>query len=349
MTKKNILFLNLYSNKIKRGAESFSHQLADKLSPYHHITYLKGNSSTMPANQFSGSFINRLRKRFFIDTPALQVLLFSLKQIPHIFTSNYHLIIPLNGFWQLLILKIIQPFKGYKILITGHSGPGWDERFNLYLHPNLFIATTKPTLNWAKKTCPWTKSTLIPYGIDPKNFNPGIKLPGIKHPGIKEPIILCPAALVPYKQINLAIQAVSKLEKASLLILGQGPLKKQLNQLGKQLLGSSRFQIKSVPYSQIPSYYQLASIITLPSLPQENSPMVFIESLAANKNIVTTNAPRNRWMLQKSGYYVDPTNINLYAKTLKKALKSQPNTQTPLQKFLWPRVIQKYLKAINQL
>lgn len=337
-----LLFLNLYSGRIQRGAEVFTHQLISRLKPNHQVTLKKGNSTLQPTSQFSNHPLQSLAKRLFLDKPARQVLLFSLQQIPHILKTNYDVIFPLNGFWQLLILKLIQPIKGYRIYVTGHSGPGWDERWNLWLCPDVFVATTKPTLKWAKKISPWTKSILIPLGIDSSKFK-------VKptHLNLQHPIILCPSALVPYKRIDLAIQAVAKLSKGSLLVLGKGPLKQKLETLGKNALGD-RFKLTSAPASKMPTYYQAADLITLPSHPQENSPMVFLESLAAAKPIVATDTPRNRWMLEQAAIYTDPTDSQTYAKALSQAQKIKKSaTAHALSKFSWDNVISKYQKIIN--
>jgi len=338
-----ILFLNLYSGRVERGAESFTHQLAHKLSTHHQVNFIKGASADLPHSQFSGSILDRLLKRCFLDLPGRQVLHFSLSQARHIASSHYQLIVPLNGFWQLLILKLLQPFKGYKIVVIGNSGPGWDERWNLYLHPNAFIATTKPALDWARHTCPWTKSVLIPYAIDTKPFKTSpTKL------NLPKPIILCPAALVPYKRIDLAIQAVSKLPQGSLLVLGKGPLRAQLSRLGRKLL-PSRFKLISVSHNLMPSYYQAASVITLPSLSQENSPMVFLEALAAGRMVVTTKSPRHQWMLGPAGIFVDPVDTDQYSHALNQALQSHISTASALKKFTWSNVLTSYINLINTL
>src|SRR5690606_533221 len=114
-----------------------------------------------------------------------------------------------------------------------------------------------------------------------------------------------------------------------------------------KLLGD-RFLLTSVPHKDIPKYFIYSDLITLPSKPQENSPMVFIEALAAGKMVVATDTPRNRWMLEDSGIYVDPSNIKTYAKALAQALKTKPDTSTALKKFTWQSVIKKYNKLIEQ-
>ena len=150
----NIAFLNIYSRKIERGAETFTHELARRLEKKHRVIFFKGNSDLQPSHGFSGSLVKQMTKRAFLDTPSRAVLKFSLRNIGTIIRSNFDVVIPLNGFWQLLVLKLFQPFGRYKIVVTGHSGPGWDERWNLYLKPDAFVATTEPPRNWANRTAP---------------------------------------------------------------------------------------------------------------------------------------------------------------------------------------------------
>lgn len=349
----HVLFLNLYSGAVERGAESFAHGLAGKLKDRgHQIRFIKGKGNQIPEDGFRGSLFRKLSKRLFLDRAGRSVLFFSLKQVGLIWREDFEVIIPLNGFWQVLILKLLQPFKGYRIVITGHSGPGWDERWNLYLKPDVFVASTGPMKQWAKKTCPWTRVELIPYGIETdwgrsrltgklvtseleRNIN-----------NLDRPILLCPSALVPYKRVDLAIRAVSKLKRGSLVVVGKGELEHELRKLGEKLL-PGRFVITSVKYEQMPLLYQKADLVTLPSSPQENSPMVFVEALACGKKVVATDAPRVRWALENAGFYCDPEDTDAYAKTLKKALKSKVNTSTPLQKFLWENVVEEYERILS--
>jgi glycosyltransferase involved in cell wall biosynthesis len=360
-----IAFLNLYSGINQRGAESFTHKLANRLMEKHKVIFFQGgdklpnqkykvkkiqNSIRQPEEIFPQRFIKKLFKYLFLDQGNISVLLFTLKSIPELIKQNCDVILPLNGFWQVLILKIIQPFYKFKIIITGHSGPGWDERWNLYLMPNVFIATTKPAFEWAKSACFWTRIELIPYGIDIKSFR-DVKEADIK---LEKPIILCPSALVPYKRVNLAIRATAELKSASLLVLGEGRLREKIKDLGKKLL-AARFLLTSVPYSEVASYYKAADIVTLPSAPQENSPMVFLESLAGGKIVVTTDTVRNRWLLEKAGFYCNPQDIDAYSQTLAFALKEKSSTATKKYfrkaraKFDWDKVLKQYLGILDSL
>jgi len=345
-----IAFLNLYAGSVQRGAETFTEALAKRITREHEVEWYKGYSEALPLHQFPKNILRSLQKHCFLDRANRAVLRFSLKTLSSLRQGNFDVVVPMNGFWQVLLVKLLQPFKKYQILIIGHAGPGWDERFNLYLHPDVFVATTQPAYEWAKHTCPWTRMELVPYAVSETKFKAAkpVKIP------LKKPIILCPAALVPYKRIELAIEAVARLKSASLLILGQGPLEEKLQKLGKEKL-ANRWLLTSVSHDRIPDYYATADLVTLPSLLQENSPMVFLESLAAGKLVVTTDTQRNRWMLEKAGIYCDPMNLKEYTNALALGLqrKDEARTKTAaisaLVKFQWATVEKSYQRILTSL
>lgn len=348
-----IAFFNLYSGINNRGAESFVHELARLLAEKHQVDFYSGGVMSIKnvQNIILSTKITQpvhdlnILKLLFLDRASIAVLVFSLKAFLRLWRGNYDWIIPINGFWQVLLCKIINIFRGSKILITGHSGPGWDERWNLYLKPDVFAATTQPSAQWARKACPWTKVVTIPYGIDIETFSKAkpVKL------GLERPIILCPAAAVPYKRVDLAIRAVSKLKKGSLLHLGTGPLLGEIREIGERLLGKKRFLSQAVGYENMPEYYAACDIVTLPSSPQENSPMVFLEAMAAGKMTVTTDAPRPRWILGGAGIFIDPENTSAYAKALGEALskKDEEIVKRQAEKYAWARILTEYDKLIS--
>lgn len=357
-----ITFINLYSGSNNRGAESFTHELAERLAPSHVVKFYSAapvksfqrvknieiKSKTVPPSEIlPANSIRALFKLLFLDPPAISVLVFSLKVLPKIIRDKPDIIVPMNGFWQVVMCKIVQIVTGSKILITGHSGPGWDEKWNLYLKPDVFVATTGPTGEWAKKNCSWTKIVLIPYGVDINKFMNAryVKL------NLEKPIVLCPAAAVEYKQVPLAIEAVSAMEKGSLVHLGAGPERDKISDLGLKKLGSRRFLTKQVSTEEMPAYYQAADIVTLPSSFQENSPMVFLEAMATGKFVVTTDAPRPRWILGPAGRYIDPQDTQQYSQILSDSARIKDNTDVKKQaeKFSWDKIIVEYEKLINEL
>ncbi|MCX6706112.1 MAG: glycosyltransferase, partial [Candidatus Woesebacteria bacterium] len=174
---------------------------------------------------------------------------------------KYDLIIPTNGRFQVIAARIITWLTGGKMIVSGQSGMGWDDRINLYSFPDYFVALSNTALQWAKRINPLVKSVYIPNGVDLKKFTINNSKLTIN---LKRPIILCVAALTKTKRIDLVIKAVSKLEDASLLIVGKGEEEKNLQTLGTRLLGN-RFRITSFPYEKMPEVYRTADVFTLVS------------------------------------------------------------------------------------
>lgn len=357
---KKIAFLNLYSGINNRGAESFTHELASRLANDYSVslygagrTELSGVNfisvktyTHQPSHGLPVNLLLKVCKLLFLDNANLAVLLFTFKISRSLLKEKYDVIFPLNGFWQLLICKIVSAYTGSKIVVTGNSGPGWDEKWNLYLHPDIFIATTGPTAQWARNVAPATKTEVIPYGIDVTKFSRA----KAAELALKHPIILCNAAAVEYKQIEFTIRAVSKLTDVSLLHLGSGPLIDDLSKLGKELLGE-RFLTKSVSYEDIPNYYAACDLVTLASKPQENSPMVFLEAMASGKFVVCPDTERNRWLLEDCAIYLNPANLNDYTKGLALGLKKNIKTEIVKrsQIYSWDKVVKQYKDLLTGL
>ena len=57
------------------------------------------------------------------------------------------------------------------------------------------------------------KMVNIPHGVDLNKFSAKLKKIEI---ALEKPIILCVSSLDPYKRVNLAVEAVSKMKKGSL-------------------------------------------------------------------------------------------------------------------------------------
>lgn len=351
--KPKLMIINAYGYSVSRGAETFTNKLAQELASDFEVIPVYGDVTQMPDHQFRGRWWHKLAKRLFIDPAGLAILKFSWQQLGSVVSLKPDWVMPLNGFWQVLLLKLLQPFIGYQLVIVGHSGAGWDERWNLYLCPNIFIATTPTAQIWAKKTAPWVQTKYIPLAIDFETFaQPSIKLNSkLKHQleKLPRPLILCPAALVAYKRVDLAIKAVARLDSASLVITGKGELEAELRQLAGRLL-PQRYLLTSLEYQQMPAVYQAVDLVTLPSLPQENSPMVFIEALAASKLVVCTDMSRARDILGKAGIYLDPADLEAYRLGLVRGLKGKKLAWSRLQKrYSWDKVAQEYRSVFSQV
>ncbi|KKS17316.1 MAG: hypothetical protein UU74_C0024G0010 [Candidatus Woesebacteria bacterium GW2011_GWA1_41_7] len=308
-----IAILNKYQNRVARGAETFVFELSKRLS--------NRNKVDVVANV---NYLNLLK-------------------------GKYEIIIPTNGRLQVVITRIICWLSGAKMVVSGQSGMGWDDKVNLFTFPDAFVALSKRASDWAKSVNPHVRVLNIPNGVDLGKFKPKGKA---FKTGLKTPVVLCGGAFTPQKRMDLAIKAVAKLANVSLLMVGGGgELKGELQRYGEKVLGEGRFKLLSVPFTQMPEVYRAADIFTLPSRSSESFGNVLVEAMASNLPVVATDDPVRKYIVGDAGVLVDPTDTKAYAKAIEKALdqnwEEKPRAQA--EKFSWDEISKKYEELFNKL
>jgi len=352
-----IAFLNIYNGVIDRGAETFVKELASRLSQSHEVSVFQSGKAAgelykvleIPVSwdwkqkSAAGTLLDLL----FLDYFSRQILIFSLKAFWPILKKRYDVVIPVNGGWMPAILRIVTWLNGSKMIISGQSGIGWDDRNNLWSFPDAFVALSTRAKLWAKKANPFVKVEYIPNGVDTKKFTPaGEKL----KINLKKPIVLCVGALTKSKRIDLAIKAVAEMENVSLLVVGDGDLRDEIKSLGKKLLGE-RFQLIKMPYKDMPKVYRTADIFTIPSESYYAFENVIVEAMASSLPVVVNSDEIRREIVGRAGVLVDPTNIDAYSVALENALRlkwgKRPVNQA--KKFDWDKIAQEYEKLFQRL
>lgn len=334
-----IAFLNIYQGLVDRGAETYVKELAERLKAKHEVVVIGGNA--LPPRRWPFLW------RFFIDPNGLYIFWWTASKIPLIWKNKFDVIIPLNGGWQPAIIRIITWLYRGKMIISGQSGRGWDDRNNLITFPDAFVSLSTQNKNWAKKTNPFIRVEYIPNGVDLSSFNPA----GRKREfNLKRPIILCVGALTPNKRIDLAIAAVAKLSKGSLAVVGDGDLKDDIYNLGKKLL-DERFQLMKAKFEELPEIYRAADIFTLPSQSFQSFEIVLVEAMATNLPVVANDDPIRREIVGEGGILIDPRNSDGYARALESALEknwgSKPRSQA--DKFSWDKIAKQYEELFGSI
>jgi len=306
-----IAILNKYQNKVRRGAETYVYELSRRLSKNHEVDVIAD------INYFD------------------------------LFRKKYDVIIPTNGRWQVVITRKITWLTGSKMIVSGQSGMGWDDRINLYSFPDAFIALSSKALDWARKANPFISSVYISNGVDLNRFrNNDLRFKN----GTKT--ILAVGAFTEQKRLNLAIDAVARLDDTKLVIAGGGGDKKQeIIDYGLKILGKDRFKLMSVPFEKMPEIYRAADVFTLPSRPTESFGNVLVEAMATNLPVVATEDPIRREIVGEAGIFVDPADVIAYADALKNALNSKwgdkPRKQA--EKFSWDEIAKKYEELFKKI
>lgn len=369
-----IAFLNIYGGRISRGAETAVHEIAKRLGHIHDVSVLQSglakNTSytTYSINHIptittdvSNHLILRILKKVYLDPYSLLVLYFSLRSLPILLKKKYALLIPVNGFWQIIICKIIGFMRGSKVVVPGYAGIGTDDFINLKLAPSAFFAMTNMAAKWAKTINNRIPIKVLPGGVDTALFNCDVlpmKLP------LKPPIVLTVAALQPYKRVDLVIKAAAKLPNVSLVVAGNGILKKEIEKLGSKLM-PGRFLRLDIDYNNLPSLYTACDVFTLPSVhpnnslfykltgikPQEAFGIVYLEAMSCGLPVVAPDDQLRREIIGNAGIFVDCTDINLYAHALKKAMFSKWDNILAKQaeKFSWEKIVANFSRDLESI
>lgn len=365
-----IAFLSFYSGHVPRGIETFVHELANRLTKNNEVIVCQC-APKLPNSRYKTKVIqvnidwakiNELRhlstilffdfnfknffRRFYLDYWSRKQRKFaweSLKNLP----KDIDIVVSVGSGWISFFARLWCWKNHKKLVISAQSGPGWDDRINLLCRPDSFITLTTHQTNWAQNNGFGVKVTQIPNGVDLKKFNPRILPIKINLP---RPIFLCVAALEPGKRIELTIKAVAKLAKGSLLVLGQGKLKNNLEKLAAELL-PGQFQITVVPHGKIAPYYIVSDVVTMVPPLTESFGIVFLEAMACNKPVVASDDSPRREIIGDAGFFVDPENTEQYAVALKKALEKDwgdiPRKQA--EKFSWDKIAEQYEELFQSL
>lgn len=332
------------------GVQTFISELAPKLCKGLDVTILSakktfGEDKISYKSIFSIPRRSRLSKlsnilKPFCSSPdiVLEHITSFIPVIMNLLRNDYDVIYPCNDWGGLLAASVARKIKGTPIIFTEHCGlqdAGTISNRNKKFKPDKYIVLS-----------PQMEGIYIPNGVDFSKFNPDIKPIKLN---LQPPIVFACGRNYPNKRLDLVIEAVSRLDNVSLLIASPSENIKDLKKKGEKLLGN-RFMLINVPYHEIAGYYRACDVFTLPS---QNEPfgLVYLEALACNKPVVTTNDFTRKMIIGKGGILCNPENIDEYVNALNTALFKNWNNNpfNQAQKFSMDVCTEKYLNVINEL
>lgn len=266
----------------------------------------------------------------------------------HIAHQAFDILFPNNGIWGVKMAQHEREKYARPFIYTGHGGIGKEEKMILQTKPDYYVATNVLSAEWAKQFS--DRVTYIPLGADITRFQESFS-PRPDHKTLEHPIVLCIAAFTAFKRHTLLIDAMAELQKGTLIMIGAtGELEESIRKYSEKRI-PGRYIMTQVPYNETPYYYKLCDVFTMAS-EGEAFGLVYLEALAANKPIVTTNDKARAVIVGNAGILCDVTNTNEYASALEKAA-TQNWGQLPLQhvknNFTWAIVAAKYEDLLKSL
>ena len=290
-------------------------------------------------------FGKRLLARAHLSPSEVEKLTFSLSALPVMLEGRYDAALVSSGYWGCLLSKLPRALVGTRIICR--SG-GWmmSSFESAQFHPDVHITDNPEVALALKERYPQDRISHIPNGVDIDAFYPEPDTLGLE---LERPIYMCAGAFESVKRPHLVIEAVSRLGRGSVLLLGQGDEEPHLRELGNRLLGEGRFLISRASFSEMRDYYNACDVFTLPS-ERESFGLVCLEAMACGK-VVVSHADRVRTdILGQAGIVCDCADLDAYADVLSKApdaeLAVSPREQA--KKYSWESVGSQYSDEIHR-
>ena len=167
-----------------------------------------------------------------------------------------------------------------------------------------------------------------------------------------------------YKGVDYLIKALNKIRNennnAKLVIVGQGELVSELNELVKQLkLEQNVIFATSVSDKELPYYYTTCDVFVLPSISgPESFGIVLLEAMASGKPTVASNLPGVRDIVinGKTGLLAPPKNSEALADAIIKVLenvdmreKMGKNGRNKVEDYSWDKITEETEKVYLEL
>ncbi len=352
-----VAWLTIYGGMVDRGAEVLTREVAKRLAHGHEVTVFQGGAPTSEysavqvpgvmrqSTDVESSFFKRVARYVYLDAHSRQVLGFTRGVLPTLYRKKWDVVIPSDGGWQVLLVRRCARQRGVKCVVIGMAGVGYDDWWNLKQSPDLFVSLSPMALSWAAAVNRRVPATLIPPGVDMNVFSPKGTHVTLDLPG---KIVLCVGALVPYKRIELAIQALTNLQEASLLVVGSGPMEEQIKELGSRVLGR-RFALRRFTHRQMPAVYRSCNVFTLPSRASEAFGIAYLEAMASGLPVVAPDDENRRFIVGEAGVLTEVQDAHAYRRAIVEALDEDYGEKAArqAQKFSWDTIAHCYEQALT--
>lgn len=355
-----ILFALSGLHSIDRGAEIAFIAVATELAKIGHQVSLIGSGAPRPGCPYSfmqARGINRERFEHFPKLPMLRsetaweeltfVPALLARYVPTAYDATVTCGFP---FTNLALRRPAFAARPTHFFVTQNGDwPAWssDAEFRLFGCDGLIC--TNP--DFYERNRARYRSALIPNGVDLTRFHPG--------PAAREKfglpssgrVILMVSALIASKNVDLAIEAVSRIANATLVVAGDGPLRAEIASVAETKI-PGRYRQLTVRPSDMPDLYRSADIFLHLSR-DESFGNVFVEALAVGTPIVALDLPRTRWIVGDSAFLADPNDPRELVEQIEQAgrsgAKEREQSIARAARFSWTEVGRQYAAFFEEV
>jgi glycosyltransferase involved in cell wall biosynthesis len=319
-----------------RGAEAFVVELCSALHDRHGFDvtlYCRGDAPVphrrIKALPRDARWVNALygatrlgRKvldTLFLDPLSLEWATAALSALPSLWRGGYDAVVMEGGLVGAWCCRLLRRFRGVPFVDIAHGqDPKWEGAFARQ-RPDRVVAFTEAARRMIAEREPRALITVIPHGVDLdvfRRFRPDAAPVALD---LERPIVLCAGAVDAHKRMDLAVEAVARLGRGSLVVLGEGPEAAAVERLAAERLGPRRFLRRSVPRAEMPGWYAAADCFTLPSR-TESFGLTYLEAMACGLPCVAPDDAVRREVIGDGGLCCDVTDPDAYTAALAAAL-----------------------------
>jgi glycosyltransferase involved in cell wall biosynthesis len=358
-----------------KGAKEFEEDAGLSIYRYKYLPFGLGTLA------YDGGIVPKLKqnKLNYLQIPSFILAQFvkvsQLVKLLSIDVIHAHWIIP-QGLVAVLYKILIN--NKVKILATSHGGDilGFQgsigtalKRFVLRRIDRLTVVSNALRDEAIRYGCT-CDIHVSPMGVDTRTFNPDRRNNSIKDEyGIVGPFLLFVGRLVEKKGVEHLVRAMPMVlashPSARLLIVGNGPLKKQLEELSCDLgLQEAIIFAGSKQHDQLPAYFASADIFIGPSIitksgDSEGFGLVFAEAMSCGTPVIASDLPAVRDIVVEgeTGFLVrqkDPEHIAERILTVLGKVNALDDMHKAARKhvednFDWDVVTRRYVDIINTM
>jgi glycosyltransferase involved in cell wall biosynthesis len=196
------------------------------------------------------------------------------------------------------------------------------------------------------------RSRFIPNGVDCSRFFPASAQRNDEF-GLPQDrlIVLMVSALIPSKRVSFAIEAVSHITGAYLVVAGDGPLRQAIDTAAARLL-PARYTRLSVAPERMAELYRSADVF-LHLSKNEAFGNVYLEAMACGLPIVAHDSPQVRYIVGDDEFLVDTDDPFVIAEKIERA-RDAPAVEaerrfTRAAEFSWIKIAAEYRSFLREI
>jgi glycosyltransferase involved in cell wall biosynthesis len=314
-----VLHLGKFYPPAKGGMETILALICERTAQHVHNRVIVGNSGRVTVEERHG-FIEVLRVAALTRIGAVAFC----PRMPFDLAGEDADIIVLHEPNPMALVAYFLARPRGRLIVWYHSDvirPSW--RYRLFYRPFLRFAldraarivVSSPALGASAPELRdfQAKCKVIPFGVythAPDDPDATLRRVGEIRREVNQPIVLFVGRLVAYKGVGVLLEALKDLN-ATALIVGDGPLRSELEQQARDLGVSGRVRfLGAVDDAELEALYRSCDLFVLPSVTrQEAFGVVQLEAMAAGKPVISTDLGTGvGWVNRngETGYVVPP-------------------------------------------